>query len=481
MRSLKNVLLAVLVIAIAGGAALATDVTFQVNMSWQDELGNFDPLADDIVVRGDFTDWGDGDPLVLSDAGEGIWSGTFDIAEGEYGYKFVIEPAEGDAMWEGVDNRPLTVAADPVILDVVWFDNQEPVELTDVEVFFQVDMSVQMAIGNFDPDVDIVVVRGGTPPLEWGGTTHTCERETGTDIWTIWIQFADHGVGVTSEHKFVIVAGGQDNWESSPNRPFTPTGEEPDDNENGYGELILEPVFFADQTADMFTLTDVTVTFNCDVYAAQAKIDDPDAWVVDVQSGDTVFTIESVGVAGFFNSWPWGSIPAENTLALDEGTIWTGDIIFPAGSTVDLEYKYGLNDLDVEGAVESNRFVFLDEDLGQVTVNDVFGDQGDLYDDYLSVEELETAVVPSTFTLEQNYPNPFNPSTSFVFNLPQRADVNVTIFNVNGQVVFSHNAGNMNAGKYSMTFNAETLASGMYFYRVEAGAMTATKRMVLMK
>jgi len=479
MRSFKTVFMAVLVIAIAGGAALATDVTFQVNMSWQDELGNFDPEMDEVVVRGTMTDWGDGDPLALSDAGEGIWSGTFDVAEGDHEYKFVIET---QGAWEGVDNRLVTVAGDPVILDVVWFNNQEPVELTDVEVLCQVDMSVQMAIGNFDPDAgDIVVVRGGTPPLEWGGDAHTCARETGTDIWSIWIQFDDHGIGVTTEHKFVIISGGQDNWESSPNRPFTPTGEEPDENENGYGEIILDVVFFADQTADMFTLTDVTVTFNCDVYAAQAKIDDPDAWITDVQSGDTVFVIEAVGVAGFFNSWPWGSIPAENALAHDEGTIWTGDIIFPAGSTVDLEYKYGLNDLDVEGAVESNRFVFLDEDAGQVTVNDVFGDQGDLYDDYLSVEELETAVIPSSFTLEQNYPNPFNPSTSFVFNLPQRADVAVTIFNVNGQVVFSENAGNMNPGKYSMTFNAETLASGVYFYRVEAGEMTATKRMVLMK
>ncbi len=88
--------------------------------------------------------------------------------------------------------------------------------------------------------------------------------------------------------------------------------------------------------------------------------------------------------------------------------------------------------------------------------------------------------VPQNFSLEQNYPNPFNPVTNIKFNLSEAADYTLTIYNVTGQVVdvFS---GSGNAGSYTIEWNATNVASGIYFYKLEAGKFNETRKMVLLK
>ena len=88
--------------------------------------------------------------------------------------------------------------------------------------------------------------------------------------------------------------------------------------------------------------------------------------------------------------------------------------------------------------------------------------------------------VPTAYGLAQNYPNPFNPTTTISFALPEAGDYSLTIYNVSGQVVDVF-AGNAEAGEHTVEWNAETNASGIYFYRLEAGSFTATKKMVLLK
>ena len=88
--------------------------------------------------------------------------------------------------------------------------------------------------------------------------------------------------------------------------------------------------------------------------------------------------------------------------------------------------------------------------------------------------------VPQNFSLEQNYPNPFNPITNIKFNLSEAADYTLTIYNVTGQVVdvFS---GSGNTGSYTIEWNATNVASGIYFYKLEAGKFNETRKMVLLK
>jgi Secretion system C-terminal sorting domain len=96
------------------------------------------------------------------------------------------------------------------------------------------------------------------------------------------------------------------------------------------------------------------------------------------------------------------------------------------------------------------------------------------------VEETE-AVQPTVFSLAQNYPNPFNPSTQISFTLPYSTDVTLTVFNVAGQQVATLVNGQMSAGHQDISFDASSLSSGVYFYTLQAGDFTATRKMMLMK
>ncbi|MBN1212366.1 MAG: T9SS type A sorting domain-containing protein [candidate division Zixibacteria bacterium] len=90
------------------------------------------------------------------------------------------------------------------------------------------------------------------------------------------------------------------------------------------------------------------------------------------------------------------------------------------------------------------------------------------------------AEVPRNFSLSQNYPNPFNPDTKIGFNLSKASDYTLTIYNVTGQVVdvFS---GSADAGSHEINWNASNVASGIYFYKLDAGNFSETKKMILLK
>jgi hypothetical protein len=89
--------------------------------------------------------------------------------------------------------------------------------------------------------------------------------------------------------------------------------------------------------------------------------------------------------------------------------------------------------------------------------------------------------VPKVFALYQNYPNPFNPSTTVSYTLPQRCFVRLKVYDDLGQVVETLFSGEQNAGNYRVTVDAAKLASGVYLYRLDAGNMTITKKMMLLR
>ncbi len=94
--------------------------------------------------------------------------------------------------------------------------------------------------------------------------------------------------------------------------------------------------------------------------------------------------------------------------------------------------------------------------------------------------------LPTEFALSQNVPNPFNPSTQISFALPVAAKVNLAIYNVLGQHVKTLVAGDLRAGYQTITwdgtdFTGRTVASGVYFYKLNAGDFAATKKMLMLK
>ena len=90
-------------------------------------------------------------------------------------------------------------------------------------------------------------------------------------------------------------------------------------------------------------------------------------------------------------------------------------------------------------------------------------------------------VIAENFVLSQNYPNPFNPTTIIRFSIPFASKVNLSVYNILGEKVAVLTNGYKQAGNYEVTFNAGSLSSGVYFYRLTAGNFVSVKKLILMK
>ncbi|MCH8558565.1 MAG: T9SS type A sorting domain-containing protein [Balneolia bacterium] len=88
---------------------------------------------------------------------------------------------------------------------------------------------------------------------------------------------------------------------------------------------------------------------------------------------------------------------------------------------------------------------------------------------------------PRSFELAQNYPNPFNPTTQIQFQLPEASEVMLEVYNMAGQRVGVLANGSFSAGTHSVSFDAASLASGVYLYRLTAGSFVQTRKMLLVK
>jgi len=105
--------------------------------------------------------------------------------------------------------------------------------------------------------------------------------------------------------------------------------------------------------------------------------------------------------------------------------------------------------------------------------------------EYFDAVEVEVTI-PDVFALEQNYPNPFNPSTKIDFSLAVDSKVNLKVFDVLGQEVATLVNTDLVAGIHNVEFNAVSINSGVYFYRIEATGIDGTnftnvKKMILTK
>ncbi len=85
------------------------------------------------------------------------------------------------------------------------------------------------------------------------------------------------------------------------------------------------------------------------------------------------------------------------------------------------------------------------------------------------------------FSLDQNYPNPFNPYTTIGYTLPEKANVNLSVYNVSGEMVAEIFSGEKDAGVHKEVFNASGFASGIYIYKLSANDKIQTRRMILLK
>jgi len=101
-------------------------------------------------------------------------------------------------------------------------------------------------------------------------------------------------------------------------------------------------------------------------------------------------------------------------------------------------------------------------------------------DEPVGIQPFSTAV-PERFSLSQSYPNPFNPVTTIKFDIRTSSDVKLTIFDALGRQLESLVNQRLATGTYSLTFDGSSFSSGVYFYKLDAGEFSETKRMILLK
>lgn len=106
---------------------------------------------------------------------------------------------------------------------------------------------------------------------------------------------------------------------------------------------------------------------------------------------------------------------------------------------------------------------------------------------YYNMESLITGIepfsneMPSGFKLEQNYPNPFNPVTNIKFSLVKAGYVSLTVYDITGKETAQLISRNLSQGSYNYKFDASSLPSGVYFYRIKTDGFTNVKKMILVK
>lgn len=129
--------------------------------------------------------------------------------------------------------------------------------------------------------------------------------------------------------------------------------------------------------------------------------------------------------------------------------------------------------------------------LGQNIVGDFSGDPRSVYTGIMNyngfyqwllpVLEYPEDMLPKEFKLHQNFPNPFNPGTTINYDIAKPCQVNLKIYNILGKEVASLVDEMKEPGYYSTSWSSETVASGIYFYRIETKDFVQVKKLMIIK
>jgi hypothetical protein len=112
---------------------------------------------------------------------------------------------------------------------------------------------------------------------------------------------------------------------------------------------------------------------------------------------------------------------------------------------------------------------------------DRYADASSINKIFIKSLTLQNAEITKDFALDQNYPNPFNPTTVISYQLPKDGLVTVKVYDIIGKEVTTLVNGYKTTGKYSVSFDASKLASGIYFYQIRSNGFISTKKMMLLK
>jgi hypothetical protein len=191
--------------------------------------------------------------------------------------------------------------------------------------------------------------------------------------------------------------------------------------------------------------------------------------VVDPNSGDsTIFALcgDPVAGTGWYEGpgWPGGWEAYDRRMQVN-----SGPFTFAPGDTNEIVFAIimAIGDDYLDSITELKRKVRAIREF--------------YYTGIMSSINGGEQIVPIKYSLSQNYPNPFNPITTIEFTLPISDKVQLDVFNITGQKVETLINKRMRIGKHTIEFNARKLASGVYFYQIEAGSFRDVKKMIVIK
>jgi len=116
-----------------------------------------------------------------------------------------------------------------------------------------------------------------------------------------------------------------------------------------------------------------------------------------------------------------------------------------------------------------------------------FGNGGQVYNVFIDTNDSPVSIlpigsgIPAQFRLEQNYPNPFNPNTTIEIHLPKSEYASLKIYDMLGREVLTLISRELTAGRYQVEFDGKDIASGIYYYQLEAGGFRAVRKMALIR
>ncbi len=312
-----------------------------------------------------------------------------------------------------------------------------------------------------------------------GGTNWT-EQTSGTENWFAAVDFIDtnNGWAVGYAGTILHTSDGGNNWSEQ---------------SSGTGEYLNDVIFLDSQTGwvcgtngIILHTTDGGTNWSQQTnsndnnlysmyfldsnhgFAVGAEItilettDGGSAWNEITTGSYTDPSYNSITFADQLNGWIVGDNGTLLTTT-DGGSTWT-EQINPTG--VDLESVFFVNPT-TGWAVGDNGAILKTSTAGEipVAINEP---------DFVDTE-------PQKYMLHQNYPNPFNPTTTIVFDIPQAAKTNITVYDITGRTVDNLVSEYKQPGRYSVVWNAGDVPSGMYFVRMTAGTFSSVKKMILLK
>lgn len=184
--------------------------------------------------------------------------------------------------------------------------------------------------------------------------------------------------------------------------------------------------------------------------------DNGESWTLSGISGATVVTLTRTSDGALFA----GSTSRGVYLSRTGGASWT-------------QMNTGLTDTSIYTLTVSGTSLFAgtsESDVWRRSLSEM-----------VTSAEYSPSEVPASFRLDQNYPNPFNPVTTISFTLPSKSFVSLKVFDALGKEVSILVSQELPGGTYSTKWNAGGLPSGVYFYRLQAGSFTETKKLVLLR